>query len=59
MAKYKKRKDSRYCTSITLDKKYLVYGKTCKEVDKKIIELKVRYEKRFNTKKFKCFIQGL
>jgi len=28
-----------------LDKKYFVYGKTCKEVDKKIIELKIRYEK--------------
>ena len=50
MAKYKKRKDGRYCTSITLDKKYFVYGKTCKEVDKKIIELKVRYEKGLTLK---------
>lgn len=34
MAKYKKRKDGRYATTINLGgKQYTVYGKTNKEVD--------------------------
>ena len=45
MAKYKKRKDGRYHTSITLDgKKYELYSKSIKELDKKVIELRVKYE---------------
>lgn len=45
MAKYTKRKDGRYITSVTLgNKKYYIYGKTIKEIDRKIIELKVKYE---------------
>ena len=45
MAKYTKRKDGRYITSVTLgNKKYYIYGKTIKEIDKKIIDLKVKYE---------------
>lgn len=45
MAKYKKRSDGRYYTSITLDnKKYFVYGNTAKEVDKKKTNLILKYE---------------
>ena len=45
MAKYSKRADGRYCTSITVTldgekKKKTVYGKTVREVDDKIAELR-------------------
>lgn len=47
MAKYKKRADGRYSTSITLvldgeKKKKIVYGKTIREVDDKISELRAQ-----------------
>ncbi|MGN0180824.1 MAG: tyrosine-type recombinase/integrase [Candidatus Ornithomonoglobus sp.] len=50
MAKYKKRADGRYCTSIMLNidgekKKKYVYGKTIKEVDDKIAELRAASNK--------------
>ena len=50
MAKYKKRADGRYSTSIMLDidgvkKKKYVYGKTIKEVDDKIAELRSQANK--------------
>lgn len=36
MAKYKKRKDGRYATTINLgNKQYTVYGKTSQEVEKR------------------------
>ncbi len=45
MAKYKKRSDGRYHTSITLDgKKYEFYSKSIKELDKKVLEAKVKHE---------------
>ena len=40
-SKYTKRADGRYMTSITINKKRkYFYGKTCEEVDKKIVESK-------------------
>ncbi|MDD6762816.1 MAG: N-terminal phage integrase SAM-like domain-containing protein, partial [Clostridiales bacterium] len=50
MAKYKKRADGRYCTSIMLNidgekKKKYVYGKTIKDVDDKIAELRAQNNK--------------
>ena len=45
MAQYKKRKDGRYITSLTLDgKKYYLYGNTIKELDRKKIEMISKYE---------------
>ena len=45
MAKYKQRKDGRYCTSVTLDgKRHQIYGKTTKEVNNKIIDLKMKHK---------------
>lgn len=45
MAKYKKRKDGRYHTSITLDgKKYELYSKSVKDLDKKLFDLKTKHE---------------
>lgn len=46
MAKYKKRKDGRYATTINLGgKQYTVYGKTNKEVDIKKRELISKYDR--------------
>lgn len=45
MAKYKKRKDGRYATTIRLGKKqYTVYGKNSQEVDRKKRQLIIDYE---------------
>ena len=45
MAKYKKRKDGRYSTSLTLDgKRYVLYAKSVKELDKKKIDMLVNYK---------------
>ena len=45
MGKYKQRKDGRYATSITLGgKRYQVCAKTIKEVDKKLFQIKSKYE---------------
>lgn len=45
MGKYKQRKDGRYVTTLTLgEKKYYVYGKTIKEVDKKRANMINNYE---------------
>lgn len=52
MAKYKKRKDGRYSTSITVGydadrkrKQKIIYGKTIREVDEKIAEIKAQLNK--------------
>lgn len=45
MAKYKKRKDGRYATTINLgNKQYTIYGKTSQEVDKKKRQKIIDYE---------------
>ncbi len=45
MGKYKQRKDGRYVTTLTLgEKKYYVYGKTIKEIDKKRANMINNYE---------------
>ena len=50
MAKYSKRADGRYCTTITVTldgekKKKTIYGKTVREVDDKIAELRAQANK--------------
>lgn len=50
MAKYAKRADGRYCTTITLPldgekKKKTIYGKTIREIDDKIAELRAQANK--------------
>ena len=51
MAKYKQRKDGRYYTSITLgEKKYYIYGQTIKEIDKKKIDITIKYQQGLQLK---------